>query len=351
MHIAVLIPAHYQVPPALLEWTLEGYAGQIVSPSHSFEIHVGIDGAPAEAVGKGAAEMRGGIRVTRHFLGRMGAAAVRNELARRAAGELIVFGNADARPETGMLEVHAATFAGLPEGGRGCMVLGSAPWEMPDEPTVFDLLLGQTPMVFFYSKLVAGEWYDWRQAWTLNLSVRADDLRRCGGFHEELRPVYYEDLAFGYRMLGATRAGVLYRPEARVVHRHPTTLGQYLDREELLGLMAPVLGRVVPGAFEALFGKKEAEALVREFDVWTRMDGTMHRWIYQRMQEWAGMPAGALPRDALERERVLNTIYQMHVPLKRLAFRLGYLRGMALVRDERWQERMPAGLWRKVVGA
>ena len=77
----------------------------------------------------------------------------------------------------------------------------------------------------------------------------------------------------------------------------------------------------------------------------------MHRWIYQRLQEWAGMAAEALPRDAGERSRVLNTIYQMHVPLKRLAFRLGYLRGIELVRDEQWQERVPAGLWRKVVEA
>jgi hypothetical protein len=40
------------------------------------------------------------------------------------------------------------------------------------------------------------------------------------------------------------------------------------------------------------------------------------------------------------------TIYQMHVPLKRLAFRLGYLRGLELMEDARWEERKPSGLWR-----
>jgi len=351
MHISVLIPAHHRVPLSLLKWTLEGYLGQELSDGHTVEIHVGIDGAPEEVVGSSESAVLGEVAATTHFLPRMGAAGVRNFLMGKAEGELIVFGNADARPGAGMLEVHAQTFLGLPGKGRGCLVLGSAPWEMPERPTVFDVLLAETPMIFFYSKLVAGEWYDWRHAWTLNLSARADDLRACGGFHEELRPVYYEDLAFGHRMLGPTRAGVLYRPEARVVHRHPTTLGQYLDREELLGLMAPVLGRVVPEAFGALFGVKEAGLLVRDFEIWTGLDSTMHRWIYQRLQEWAGMAAEALPRDAGERSRVLNTIYQMHVPLKRLAFRLGYLRGIELVRDEQWQERVPAGLWRKVVEA
>jgi hypothetical protein len=43
------------------------------------------------------------------------------------------------------------------------------------------------------------------------------------------------------------------------------------------------------------------------------------------------------------------TIYQMHVPLKRLAFRLGFLRGIDLVDDAHWQERRPASLWRKIV--
>ena len=62
-----------------------------------------------------------------------------------------------------------------------------------------------------------------------------------------------------------------------------------------------------------------------------------------------------LPEDVLgtegeaSRQRMLMTIYQMHVPLKRLAFRLGFLRGMELVDDARWLERQPQGLWRKIV--
>jgi len=65
--------------------------------------------------------------------------------------------------------------------------------------------------------------------------------------------------------------------------------------------------------------------------------------------EWARMGAGVLPPEPEARELLLMTIYQMHVPLKRLAFRLGFLRGMELVGDERWEERKAVGLWRAVV--
>jgi hypothetical protein len=66
------------------------------------------------------------------------------------------------------------------------------------------------------------------------------------------------------------------------------------------------------------------------------------------MQAWAGLGEEVLGRGE-GRRRVLETVYQMHVPLKRLAFRLGYLRGMELRADARWEERRATGLWRAAV--
>jgi hypothetical protein len=305
------------------------------------EVLVGLDGGEVGLL----ADMEAGAPVQLMGFGRMGAAGVRNELVRGARGELVVFGNADARPEEGMVAGHVAAHRRMGE-GPARMVLGAAPWEKSARPTVFEALLAETPAVFFYGGMKGGEWYDWRHAWTLNLSVRREDFLRAGGFEERLRPVYYEDIALGRKMLGE-RKGILYEPGARVVHRHPTTLEQYLDREELLGLMAPVVGRVCPEVFAALFGGKGAEALAREYRVWTGMDGGMQRWIYERMKGWAELEEGVLGVGE-ERRRVLETVYQMHVPLKRLAFRLGFLRGMELAGDERWEERKASGLWRGV---
>ena len=200
-------------------------------------------------------------------------------------------------------------------------------------------------MVFYYGGLKGGELYDFRHAWTLNLSVRAADFFLCGGFYELLRPVYYEDLAFGYRLLGPMRKGIFYEPGAVVTHRHPTTLEQYLDREELLGLMAPVFARECASAFAAIHGTADVGELAERFRAWVAMDGASHGWVYGRLKEWAELPEEVLGAGD-GRERMLMTIYQMHVPLKQLAFRLGYLRGMELVEDARWLERQPRGLWR-----
>ena len=174
-------------------------------------------------------------------------------------------------------------------------------------------------MVFFYGGLKAGESYDFRHAWTLNLSVRTADFLLCGGFYELLRPVYYEDLAFGHRLLGPVRKGSFYEPGAVVTHRHPMTLEQYLDREELLGLMAPVLARVCPEAFAAIHGTADAGGLAERFRAWAAIDGASHKWVYRRLNEWAELPGEGLGVGD-GRGRMLMTIYQMHVPLKRLAF-------------------------------
>ena len=85
-------------------------------------------------------------------------------------------------------------------------------------------------------------------------------------------------MALAYRLLGAEKKGILYEPRARVLRRHPMTLDQYLDREELLGIMAPVLARQCAAAFDLLHGTRDVEALTRIFRDWVKMDGAMHRW-------------------------------------------------------------------------
>jgi len=347
MRIAVIIP--FRQEPELLQWTLEGYARQTLAAEHALEVHVGVDGGLEKPVALNF-NLPQNPPIHIHNLPRMGAAGVRNVLVEktRAETEVIIFGNSDARPEVDMVQRHADAFAaGLP---MNSMVLGSAPWEMPAVPTVCHALLADTPMVFFYQQLAAGEWYDFRHAWTLNLSVRRADFVGAGGFAAEIRPVYYEDLALGHRLMGTERKGIVYEPRARVLHRHPTTVEQYLDREELLGIMAPVLARHCSAAFQVLFGTRDLEMLVRGYRDWVKMDASMMKHIYRRLQEWTTVPAETLGSagGGEARQRMLMSIYQMHMPLKRLAFRLGFLKGVKLAEDSHWQERKPEGLWRGV---
>src|SRR5207253_8054982 len=114
---------------------------------------------------------------------------------------------------------------------------------------------------------------------------------------------------------------------------------QYLDREELLGIMAPVLARHCPAAFQVLFGTRDLETLLRGYRAWVKMDAPMMQHIYRRLQEWTTVPAETLGRvgGGEARQRMVMSIYQMHMPLKRLAFRLGFLKGIKLAEDSHWQ--------------
>jgi hypothetical protein len=99
-----------------------------------------------------------------------------------------------------------------------------------------------------------------------------------------------------------------------------------------------------------LHGERSIGELVEEFRRWVAMDVASHRWVYQRLQEWAVLPESSLGTGA-DATRLKLTIYQMHIPLKRFAFRLGVLRGMELVDDARWEERNATNTWKKALGA
>jgi hypothetical protein len=279
-------------------------------------------------------------------LPRSGAAGIRNLLLEKASGEVLIFVNADTRPEKDFVAAHVRRLLSLP---RGSMVLGNSPYEPASRRTVFDVLKEDSPMIFFYVRLKANQFYDYRHAWTLNLSVRRSDFERVGGFSADLRPYYYEDIEFGFKVMGE-RAGVFYDPAAVVLHRHPMSLDDYLDREELLGSVTPNLNRVNPTVFAALFGTSDLDQLAGGYRVWASMDLASHKWVYQRMSDWAGQPKDKLGTEGSpDRDRLVLTLYQMHIPLKRLAFRLGFLRGLDLMDDPRWLERGSKGLWREAI--
>jgi hypothetical protein len=180
------------------------------------------------------------------------------------------------------------------------------------------------------------------------LAVRRLDFVSCGGFPELIRPYYYEDLAFGCRLLGPQRQGLYYHPEARVLHRHPMSFEQYLDREELLGIMAPVLAKQCPDAFGVLMANRAVQEIEANFREKLKADHSIYQRIYDRMVPQLALPAASLGQgDAACRE--IDRLYQLHIPVKLLAFRLGFLKGISLVEDSSWRDRNPTGDWRRYV--
>jgi hypothetical protein len=341
MKAVVIIP--FRGDPATLSWVLQGFAQQHLPPSLTVEVRVGADGSTPPPMPADVA----GTRFNALSFPWCGVSEAKNLLLRNVQADVIIFGNADTRPEPGFVAGHVARLMSLPEGS---LVLGAAPYQVTGLQTVFDVLREQTPMIFFYHQMKALEWYDFRRAWTLNLSVRHADFVRTGGFAIPLRPYGHEDIEFAFRLLGAQRKGLFFDPSLVVLHRHPMTFADYLNREEGLGLMGPVLHDVSPVVFEQLFGTTNLDALAAQYRAWTQMDLPTHSYIWQRMNEWVDLPESALGTgDA--RERLLMALYQMHIPLKRLAFRLGFLRGLELRDDIHWQQRRPAGLWKRVIGS
>lgn len=344
MHASIIVPYRpHGGDHSILLWTLEGYAQQALNPGGTLEVHVGLDGA----------EESGEIPVppsshpiTIHHYQHMGAAAVRNALVREvpASTDLLIFGNADARPEIDMVQQHLTTMQRLP---RQCLVLGAAPWERL-APTVIDAMIDHTPMIFSYCHAERHCWYPFRIAYSLNLSVWYSDFVASGGFHDLIRPYYYEDLAFGCRVLGPQRQGLFYEPAARVLHRHPMTFDQYLDREELLGIMAPVLAKVCPEAFHILMAGRALEQIASDFRLKLAGDTAVYRRLYGHLREQLALSAETLGQGP-SRQHGIEKLYQLHIPVKLLAFRLGFLRGLELADDAFWRDRKPAGLWRKYV--
>jgi hypothetical protein len=346
MHTAVILPYRPHADHGIIRWTLEGYAQQALAAGDSLEVYVGIDGAaPGMEV---LVPPPSPYLIEVQTFPYMGAAAVRNALVRALPGttDLLIFGNADARPAHDFVQRHSCAIAGLPPQS---LVLGAAPWERHSS-TVIDVLIDTTPMIFSYCHATAHCWYPFRIAYSLNLSVRYRDFVASGGFPDLIRPYYYEDLAFGCRVLGPTRQGLYYEPAARVLHRHPMTFEQYLDREELLGIMAPVLAQVCPEAFAVLMAGRAVEEIARDFEQKLQGDPKVYRSLFTRVREKLAQPAETLGQGP-ERTRGIETLYQLHIPVKLLAFRLGFLRGMELRDDSRWQERKPAGLWRQHVAS
>jgi hypothetical protein len=344
MRIAVIIP--FRGDPATLAWVLEGFAQQELGDGMTAEVRVHGDGVevPKAVI---PARVNAGVTFCVSSSEHAGVAEAKNGMLRGKPADVLIVSNSDTRPaSTDFVRRHVERLMSLPEKS---MVLGSAPYESAAAPSVFDVLKEETPMIFFYQGMTPGAWYDFRHVWTLNLSVRYADVERIGFFNPVFRPYGFEDLDIGHRLMG-TAKGVYFDPACAVVHRHPMAFDQYMNREELLGRMAPVLHAANEAAFEALYGTRHMNQLAEKFRVWVEMDRAGHAWTYRRMQEWCGLPAEALGAGE-GRERLAMALYQMHVPLKRLAFRLGFLRGMGMIADSRWKERgANVGEWCAAIG-
>lgn len=304
-----------------------------------FEVLVGVDGLePGDdggVVRSLVSRASDSVRVSAHFFDHAGPGATRNRLARLARGRLILMLNDDVLPEPDLLDVHVREQARMAAAGVRGLVLGAAPWvrPAPQEDTLFDRLIRETSMVFFYDRMVeelsAGGVtpdHDWgfRHGWTLNLSVPREVFECAGGFDERLRFACYEDLEFTFRACGAgderRRAVVRFAPGAVVLHDHRIGPEDYLRREAMMGRAAWEFAAAAPACAGAVFGRDIRSP--GEVD-YSRRFVERERPGVERLREtftaWAKVPAGSV--SGPHERAVMRALYEHHLPLKRWTWR------------------------------
>ncbi len=320
--ISVLIPTRNRLDK--ITACARALSAQTLDPSR-FEVLIGVDG-PDTGERDGVARVLPGAQVEAFPHG--GPAATRNKLVARAKGEIVLLLNDDVEPHQECLAAHVKEHQSL--GGRPAMVLGAAPWRVREPDRLFDRLIRETSMIFFYDRMSAsgedrGRDHDWgfRHAWTLNLSVAREIAQAGGGFDESLRCACYEDLEWAWR-LSREGVAILYRPEAIVVHDHRYEPGQYLERERMLGREALRLARASPECAREIFGcdlsAPQEIAYSREFVRRERRD--VER-LERSFVELARVPADVI--DGSCSDLLIRLLYEQHLPIKRWHWRSGLL--------------------------
>jgi cellulose synthase/poly-beta-1,6-N-acetylglucosamine synthase-like glycosyltransferase len=151
-----------------------------------------------------------------------GAAAARNAGAAAARGGLLVFTDADCRPEPGWLAALAAPFAdpgvsvaqGRLASDQRALVARFVQAEYEEKEA---RMLGRAHVTF---------------ADTASAAYRAEVFRASGGFREDLGAVEDTELAF---RLAAAGHRLVMAPDALTYHRHPADLLAYARRKLRFG--------------------------------------------------------------------------------------------------------------------
>ncbi len=302
----------------------------------SFEVLVGVDGPEdppgttpqtVDAAWDECRNEQSNTSVIVEQFDKQGQASVRNHLLNRVQGQTLVFLNDDMIPEPGFLTAHAEAQRACSEAGEPALIVGDSPWRLHEPDRLFDRLIRETSMVFFYDQMRALAHqpdHDWgfRHAWLLNLSAPAALVRSVGGFTVFPSTYGYEDdeLAFRLRERFATR--VLYRPDAVATHDHRIEPSEYLTREYRLGYAAWGFAKTTPACAQEMFSRDiTSDDEIAYASAFVERERTLAQRLEQTFLALADISADALPPAS----PLINVIYEQHVLLKRWHWRRGLL--------------------------
>lgn len=260
------------------------------------------------------------FRLRASFIAEPSICTAKNRALELATGAWIILLNDDGRLAPGFVTAHLRAHAQL---GQPALVLGASPFATYADETLFDRLIAETSMIFFYDRMQPHAWYNFRHAWNLNLSFRRQDAAGVC-FDERLAPVNFDDLEWAFRLEQERGLRVWYEPAASLVHDHRYTLDSYLQREEHLGRMAALLWECNPPCFEAIYNA-DLERALAEARRFVKADAAhaeglraaLAPLLQRRADEFGGAPTA--------RRELMQALYVAHRPLKRLMFYRGLL--------------------------
>ena len=298
---------------------LRALAGQTCADA--FEVVIVDDGSEQSPPD----EIRGGdwpMSVRLLQPGRVGIGQAKNRAIAEARGRLLLLVNDDTYPATDFVAQHLA--AREDSGDRRYMHLGLTQWRRWPDENLFDVLIAESGMIFFYHNLEPRGLYNFRHAWNCNLSVDSAAVREVGGFNERLGPFFFEDLELAYR-LEQHGWRVRYWPEAVSEHDHRYEPAGYVRREHLLGRMAVWLWRANPACFEAIYGSGLDDAFVAYCRRFVAEHERAADAFAETFRQWHLWPANVLDADPQRRAAMVEVFVQAHRLLKRCTFRKGLL--------------------------
>lgn len=321
--ISVFLPTRDR--PDKLGACLRAFLTQTLAPER-FELLVALDGQDAESEGvveRFAQSAPFDVRLLR--CARRGIANAKNELLAAAHAEFVLSINDDILPDPGFVEAHLRA-----QRETGAMVLGATPWVVHQPDRLFDRMIRETSMVFFYDRMASSPHakdpaHDWgfRHAWNMNLSMPRAAALEVGGYTVFPDPIYYEDIELAFRLQRRFGIPVLYQPDAIGRHDHRYEPEQYLAREEVLGRTAWGVARTTPEFARAVFGRDIADPREVEYArAYVERERPVIDQIRRTFVSTASAPAASADAAAL------RVLYEHHLPLKRWHWRVGLLRAV-----------------------
>jgi glycosyltransferase involved in cell wall biosynthesis len=179
-----------------------------------------------------------------------GPGRARNAAAALARHDVLLFLGDDIFPAgDDFFRVHARRHAEHPE--PNFAVLGRIDWPREaDFPVTYTMArILEDGAQFGFSRLVPREFAGWQFFYTSNVSVKKDLVGdwEANGFDTGFPGAALEDAEFAYRQWHSDKGLRLYHdPESVGLHRHPYTLGAFLDRQRFVGQSLPRLIELHP---------------------------------------------------------------------------------------------------------